>query len=435
MKQTSLDAIRAAISVLLAELKKTPIPEEGQWVYERNAAGNWQGSFVARQGGYALLGAHQALMNRLSDELTTVLTADYPDHVQSMGIGGSSGILQAHMIIGRLAHEALRRFGSLATSDEQLDQLLADTAAFFDRRNIRLRLIAPVLNVHGPRDVPPIPFAGGIVMRPITDEEFTDTYGGNPIFRGTRSLFTFPDFVFIREIEVEKIIGRRPQSADDLFKPTQELLDRCILALSSFKDGGPVGYDGVRVLPAELAFGAAFGIQQLWGNDHVPSGHYNLEPDDAPALEAYSKLFENIHSTLEMACQRLVDATRRTKSRDSIVDAVIGLESMLLVEAGHEKQRGEMRFRFALNYAALFAVAERKDAFYTARDLYDMRSLIAHGGEPQQKEKINGKEMTLHEIAPLARSVLRQTLARFMPNSAKPDFLAEGHWVTKALGL
>ena len=126
--------------------------------YERNAAGNWQGSFVARQGGYALLGAHQALMNRLSDELTTVLTADYPDHMQSIGIGGSSGILQAHMIIGRLAHEALRRFGSLATSDEQLDQLLADTAAFFDRRNIRLRLIAPVLNVHGPRDIPPIPF-------------------------------------------------------------------------------------------------------------------------------------------------------------------------------------------------------------------------------------------------------------------------------------
>jgi len=435
MKQTSFDEIRRATTTFFAELQRTPVPEEGQWIYERNAAGNWQGSFVSRPGGYALLAAHQALVDRLSDELTAVLTADYPDHMQSIGIGGSSGILQAHMIIGRLAHEALTRFGSFAISDEQLDQLLTEVATFFDSPTIQLRLMAPVLNVHGSRDIPPISFPGGIVMRPITDEEFTDTYGGNPIFRGTRSLFTFPDFVFVREIEVEKIIGRRPGPADDLFKPTQELLDRCILALSSFKDGGPVGYDGVRVVPAELAFGAAFGIQQLWGNDHVPSGHYDLTPDEAPTLEAYAKLFENIHSTLEMACQRLVDATRRTKARDSIVDAVIGLESMLLVEAGNEKQRGEMRFRFALNYAALFAVAERKDAFYTARDLYDIRSLIAHGGEPKQKEKINAKEMTLHEIAPLARSVLRQTLARFMPNSAKPDFLADGYWVTKALGL
>jgi hypothetical protein len=102
-----------------------------------------------------------------------------------------------------------------------------------------------------------------------------------------------------------------------------------------------------------LAFGAGFGIHQLWGNQHVPFGRYDLTPDDAPKPEAYAKLFANIHPTLEMACQRLVDATRRTKPRDSIVDAVIGLESILLVEIG-EKYRGEARFRFSLNHAFLF---------------------------------------------------------------------------------
>lgn len=272
-------------------------------------------------------------------------------------------------------------------------------------------------------------------MRPLTDEEFTLIYGGNPIFRGSNRLLNFPDFVFVREIEVPKVIGSQPSMSDDpVWKPTQELLDRCVLALSSFKDGGPVGYDGLRVRAAELTFGAAFGIQQLWGNEHVPFGRYDLTPDDAPKLEAYAKLFENIHPTLEMACQRLVDATRRTKPRESIVDAVIGLESILLVEIG-ERYRGETRFRFSLNYASLFRTADRKSAYYTARDLYDLRSQIVHGGEPKEKVKIDDKDMTLYEIAALARSVLRETLTKFMPNSAKPDFLANGYWVTRALGL
>ena len=135
-----------------------------------------------------------------------------------------------------------------------------------------------------------------------------------------------------------------------------------------------------------------------------------------------------------MACQRLVDAARRTKPRDSIVDVVIGLESVLLV-GGDKKEQGEKRFRFSLNYASLFPPLEREAAFYTARDLYDLRSEIAHGGEPKGKVKIGGKEMTLHEIAPLARSVLRETVAKFMPNSPKPDFLAERYWMTQALGL
>ena len=327
MKQTSLDAIRTAISSLLAELTKAPIPREGHWIYQRGAAGNWQGSFVQRPGTYSLLMPHETLVDRLSEDITPVLNTRLPrSHALDRNTDEFRN-LQPRMIIGGLAHQALRRYGTFAISDVQLEQLLAETAAFFDRPNIRLRLMAPVLNVHGPREVPPISFPGGIVMRPLTDEEFTDICGGNPIFRGSSRLTNFPDFVFVREIEIRKVIGTRPDIIDDpLWKPTQELLDRCVLAISSFKDGGPVGYDGVRITPAELAFGAAFGGQQLWGNEHVPSGHYQLSPEEAPRLEAYAQQFEDIHPSLEIACQRLVDATRRTKPRDSIVDAVIGLE-------------------------------------------------------------------------------------------------------------
>jgi hypothetical protein len=437
MKQTSLDAIRTAFRSLLTELVDTPIPQEAQWVYQRGADGNWQGSFIQRPGGYSLLMPHEGLVDRLSEELSRVLIVDYPDHTNKLiGLPGSAmGILQPRMILAGLARESFKRHGTFAITDAQMDQLLEETARFFDRPNIRIRLSAPVLNVHGLRAVPPITFPVGITMRAITDDELTSFYGGNPIFHGDSRLLAFPDFVFVREIEVPKIIGDRSQlSGNPFWNPTQELLERCVLAISSFKDGGPVGYDGLRVTAAELAFGATFGGQHLWGNEHVPIGHYELTPEEAPRLEAHARLFENMHPSLEIACQRLVDATRRTKPRDGIVDAVIGLESILLVEV-REKQRGETRFRFSLNYASLFPAAERPDAFNTARDLYDLRSVIAHGGEPKQKDKINGKEMTLHEIAPLARSILRETLAKFMPNSAKPDFLTGGYWIERTLGL
>ena len=144
-----------------------------------------------------------------------------------------------------------------------------------------MRLFAPVLNVYGPREVPPMSFPDGIIMRPITDEEFTLFYGGNPVF-GTNRLFAFPDFVFVRELEARKVIFDGTKPGEPFYKSTQEILDRCILAISSFKDGGPVGYDGIRITSAELAFGVGYGGQHVWGNEHVPTGRYEVTPDEAP---------------------------------------------------------------------------------------------------------------------------------------------------------
>ena len=107
MKQTSLDAIRAALSTLLAELQKIDIPQEGHWVYERRPDLGWQGSFVARPGTFSLLQPHERLVGRLSADLSPILTADYPDYMtKPVGLQGSGGgILQPHMILAVLAHE------------------------------------------------------------------------------------------------------------------------------------------------------------------------------------------------------------------------------------------------------------------------------------------------------------------------------------------
>lgn len=438
MKQSSKDAIRTALVSLFAELQKSPVPQEGQWVYQRGQNGGWQGSFLERPSTYGLISLHEPLVERLSNNLMPVLVSDYPEYMTKLiGLpGAGAGILQPRMILWTLARESLKRFGGWDLKNEQLESLLEETERFFDRGTVNIQILSPVLNVHGPMEVPPITFGSGMIMRPITDEEVTTLYGGSPLYQAAGRMFSFPDFLFVHELEVPKVFHdptNNAQPQEPFWKATQDVLDRSMLALSSFKEGGAVGYDGIRIAVAELAFGF-FGGQHFWGGDHVPAGHYELTADELSKFESYVRLFENIHPTLEMACQRLVDATRRTKPRDSIVDAIVGLESILLVEIG-ERQRGETRYRFSLNYASLFPVAERKSAFYRARDLYDLRSKIAHGGEPKAKEKIDGKEITLHEIAAQARAVLRETIGRFLPNSAKPEFLAENYWLTKALGL
>ncbi len=193
-----------------------------------------------------------------------------------------------------------------------------------------------------------------------------------------------------------------------------------------------VGYDGIWIIPSELTLGSAIGTQHRFGNDHVPFGRYDLAPEEALKIEVHAKAFEGIHPTLEMASQRLVDSSRRTKPRDTIVDAVIGLETILLASTG---DRTELRFRFSLHYALLFAKADRKTAFFTARGLYDLRSAIAHGSQSKAEVTINGKTLTLGDAATLARSVLRKTIDIFIPNSTSPAFTKDEFWTSKELGI
>jgi hypothetical protein len=83
----------------------------------------------------------------------------------------------------------------------------------------------------------------------------------------------------------------------------------------------------------------------------------------------------------------------------------------------------------------MFPKEEREAAFHTARDLYDLRSRIAHGGSLEEKVKINKKEMTLNDAAALAPSVLRKTIAFFSSHPSFPDFMKEGYWLSQELGL
>jgi Apea-like HEPN len=336
------------------------------------------------------------------------------------------------MVLNALAYEAHRRFGTFALSDHQLETLLAEVAGFFDRDTIMYNLYAPALNLQGDRDVGPIQFPGGITLRPITDEEFTRIYGGNPLLHGSTMSLHAPVFVFISDIQLPKLIGSFDQMRENSFTKVTEGLDRAIMALETFKDAGAVSYDGVRIFPAHFAMGAAFGSQQRFASDRVPLGRYDLTAQAVPLIEAHAKHFENIHPTLEMASLHLLDGSRRNKPRDAIIDAVIGLESILLSGAD---DRRELSYRFSINYATLFPIDERRAAYRTARDLYSLRSSISHGSAERTTLIIADRKMTIPEAAVFARSVLRKIIGMFIDDARSPPFTRPGYWLDKALGL
>jgi len=136
---------------------------------------------------------------------------------------------------------------------------------------------------------------------------------------------------------------------------------------------------------------------------------------------------------MEMACSRLADAENRSRSQDCVVDAVIGMEALLL--AGIEDRKGELSFRFSLHYAMLFSPEQRRRAFRVARDLYNLRSVIAHGSPlDEDKLKITGERMSLSQVAKCATGALRTIIMHFLPKKNAP-YKNQEFWQQAYFGL
>ena len=119
---------------------------------------------------------------------------------------------------------------------------------------------------------------------------------------------------------------------------------------------------------------------------------------------------------MEMACRRLADAETRNRAEDQIVDAVIGMEALLLAALGREDRRTELKYRFSINYSTLFQdPADRRGAFKIAKDLYDLRSTLAHGSDlGQPPYRVGEERLSLIYAANRAREALRKIINRFL---------------------
>jgi hypothetical protein len=133
----------------------------------------------------------------------------------------------------------------------------------------------------------------------------------------------------------------------------------------------------------------------------------------------------------------LADAQARWRPDDQILDSAIGLEAILLAGQDDGKCRGELRYRFSINYSALSDTPEaRHRDFHIARDLYDLRSKIAHGDLPDGRSwKVGGRKLSLDEAAKIARDSLRRVIGHFLRQPSLPAFRRSHYWERAYFGL
>jgi len=131
------------------------------------------------------------------------------------------------------------------------------------------------------------------------------------------------------------------------------------------------------------------------------------------AAETHARLTD-VADKLKLAARRLSSASLRAEEHDAIIDLCIGLEAAL-----GDESKSDITFKLALRVAAVMAAAGAVEPpaylFDATRKVYDYRSRVVHGNDPDRAcvvKDSSGAEITTVESAEhLLRSCLKALLA------------------------
>ena len=275
----------------------------------------------------------------------------------------------------------------------------------------------------------------GLTIRRLSEQEVTDIHGG-PVWLGFGARqFAGDEYVVEGECNADLAFGNTADAEPSILEEIRPKLDKVILALRTFKEGR-TGYDYVR--PRPLTFCPIEPAYMIFSDLHAPRGQYTISIDEIEPLRQHTRLIWSCSEpAMMLACSRLADAQTRSSPQDQLLDAVVGLEAVLLAGLRNEDRRGELRFRFSLNYSTLFDTPEeRHHAFRIAKHLYDLRSMIAHGGLSEAATYPVGDErLHLRDAAVRASAVLRDVIHTFLPQAAQHPYKNHQFWERGYFGL
>jgi hypothetical protein len=428
------EAVRQSILILGPLCRQL---RETQLVWTKTANGSWHGQYEDRPGvREAFRVAHKEL-ERVSERFVALFRERYPRYTGLVGAARFGWINLGHDI-GQLVRSAIgdlwSRNGGFDNVDSTLNQIADEFEKFIIEPHVRFKFQAHLLNFQMPLDY--LQLAEELAIRRLTVDEMSAIYGGpiDTINHFRPRSFSMDEFVLEGESRAEKSFGDPASETADP-DPVRTRIDRAILCLRTFK-GGPVGYHHVHM--RAVGFNPLFFPTFTYGDLHVPMGSYILSTDDIEPLVAHiAQLIPVTEPAMIMACSRLADAETRTRTQDQIIDAVIGLEALLLAGLTRDDRRGELKFRFSLNYATLFnSPAERHRGFRIAKDLYDLRSSIAHGSSSgNEVVRVGDERIPFAEASRRAIEALRFVVCRFLPHASSAPYKRHDFWEKGYFGL
>jgi len=396
----------------------------------------WKGEYRQEPSLLTIFAEARPALDEAGTMLTGVLKCHHAHYDRLVGIPGYQINLIANpsLVLGHVLIRVWNRYKTFCPDGAGVESVVEEFSDFIDQTQVRLRVTAQLLNYR--MEVESLCLPEGLAIRRLSEEEVTEIYGG-PIIqlggigqRGTG----IHEFAIVGEYRAEKVFGDKDVTNGSIQDKLHQKFDKAILALRTFKSGR-VGYNWIRLEPLGLfPIGRpCFG----YGDLYVPFGQYSLSNNELDPLSQHAKLmFVCSEPALKMACSRLADAETRLRPEDQLLDCVIGLEALLLAGVRNEDRRGELKFRFSLNYSTLFNGAEeRHRAFRVAKDLYDLRSGVAHGGAAANNHRIGNERLNLQDAATRACGVLRSVVRHFLPQAEQAPYKRHEFWERAYFGL
>lgn len=406
-------------------------------VWRRTNETQWRGVFEVRPDIHSVFKATTEQIREVGAAFDASFKTHHPEYNGMVGFRdcmGNWGVKGSHLLDG-----ALRRLWwqhrTFDLGEPEVDAIVQEFSDFIDSPTVRLRYRAPLLNFKMAADELPLP--DGLRIRRLNEEEVSALHGDSLSTLG----FTRPrssainEFALEGELDEPKLLGDNHPAGRTMGQRAKDVLDKAVLALRTYTEGH-VGYDYIHFRPVSFC-PIGFFPQQGCGDLYVPAGTYRLaEADLAPFTAHATLIFGVSEAAMEMACSRLADAENRTRPHDRAVDAVIGMEAILLAGLGKDERRGELSYRFSLRYSTLFGTPEERFRQYrVARDLYTLRSTIAHGNAAGGEHRVGDEKLSLAQAARRATAALRHVVRHFLPQAKAAPYKKPDYWDRALFGL
>jgi hypothetical protein len=407
-------------------------------VWKKTGEGQWGGEVVLLPDVSQVLIAARKEIEEAGEPFAESFFARHPEYNGMVGNPRFGQINLGHdrTYVFRCALGHLwRRHETFEPDEAIVDGLVHEFEAFVDMPVVPYLFRSQLINFTTPGNSIDLP--AGLRIRRMSDKEVSAFHGGSLGTLGMirPSSFGPHEFCIEGETEEPKTFGYRKNDEQPVIDRVKGALDRAILCLRTFK-GGHIGYDYVHFFPVSfcpLALGS-----RCCGDLYVPFDSYTLQVEEFGPLAEHAKLIFSVSEpSMEMACSRLADAETRTRPQDRLVDAVIGMEALLLAGLGKEDRKGELKFRFSLHYSTLFDTPEdRHRAFRVAKHLYDLRSIVAHGSSLGDGIfSVGDEKLKLPEAAKRASETLRYLVRHFLPSVKQAPYKKPEFWDRAYFGL
>lgn len=313
--------------------------------------------------------------------------------------------------------DLLAETGALRLEPEAFRRAYVRLEEFFYSDRVRMRALAPLQRFSMDVDEVGLSEQLRIIQLPISERERAMSEAMRTHLAGWPELPGSETCALELLWEVRKHVRDAdvPMDASEDPDPTRERFDQALSALRLIR-GGAVGYQ-YRVFESltwnPTGFGR-FGMRNAQSSLLGPT--YKLTSEEVPSLRS---LWNHIVGRSGPATGRLGTAIARFNStydrvrpEDRIIDLTIALEALLMTDNDQQ----ELSYRLALRGAALLGDApdQRESLFRDLRNLYHVRSRLAHGCSLAKATRKRVQAADLGRYLEGAEDLVRRAIVRFL---------------------